>query len=321
MATSRIPAIVIVAGSGPIDRNGNVPGLPGLRLFLNTSNRFADHMMAPGRVRDVAVLSYDKRGVGKSLKGGDRNLYHRAGMMDLVRDAVEAVRFLAAHPRIDTERIVLLGHSEGAIILPLICRECKADGSEGLVSIRGCIFYSGFGASVEEAMTAQREQVMDEVRREAGCKGWLLRKVLTEERIVRQYDDLMAKVNADDNPDFVSAQCGLVKHPAKWIREHMSYDARAALADHVTCHCLAVTGQKDVQVRDEHCLPGAASAMVPNAPSIEAHRPANLTHALRSLDGPSLILNVGRDYKRMGKIPLDPELLKITDEWCDRILV
>jgi len=42
----------------------------------------------------------------------------------------------------DERKIVILGHSEGAIIMPLICREVK---SAGLEPIFGCIFLSGFG--------------------------------------------------------------------------------------------------------------------------------------------------------------------------------
>merc|ERR1712157_217932 len=97
-------------------------------------------------------------------------------------------------------------------------------------------------------------------------------------------------------------------------------DAKAALADHITCHCLAITGCKDLQVRNDPCRPEKARNLVPNAASIETHRPENLTHILRSIDGPSKMLNVQKDYTRMGKTPLDSELLSITDNWCNRIL-
>ena len=77
----------------PIDRNGNAPNL---HLNFNTYNRIAEHMNAQA----IAVLSYDKRGVGKSQSNpSDKNFYYKAGMMDLVKDAVEAVRFVSKHPR------------------------------------------------------------------------------------------------------------------------------------------------------------------------------------------------------------------------------
>lgn len=313
-----LPAIVIVNGSGPIDRNGDIPQM---KLKLNTANQFAKHMIEERpKERTIAVLSYDKRGVGKSIKKGDKNLFYRTGMMDIVLDAVEAVRYVAAaHPRIDESKIVVMGHSEGAIILPIICREVK---KAGLTPIYGCIFYSGFGETLKKALELQRENILADVQVETGVKGFVLRRVVTEEKLVKQFEDIMKKVHAEGDPDFISMQCGLVKQPAKWWREHMANDdAEGALKEDITCHCLAITGQKDVQVHSEPCLPEKAAALVPLAASIVSHRPANLTHSLRSTDGRAgSILNIKRDYSQMGKLPLDAELLSITDDWCDRRL-
>ena len=77
-----------------IDRYGNVPSM---HMEFNTANQFAQHMAE--KKGSIALLSYDKRGVGKSIKSDDKNFYYRAGMMDLVKDVVEAVKFLAGHPR------------------------------------------------------------------------------------------------------------------------------------------------------------------------------------------------------------------------------
>jgi len=310
-----LPAIVIVNGSGPIDRNGDIPQM---KLKLNTSNQFAKHM-AEERPKDraIAVLSYDKRGVGKSKKKGDKNLFYRTGMLDIVLDAVEAVRYVFAHPRIDKSKIVLMGHSEGAIIMPIICREVK---KAGLTDIFGCIFYAGFGETLGKALELQRETILADVQMEKGVKGFILRSAVTEDKLVKQYESLMKKVHAEGDPDFISMQCGLVKQPAKWWREHMAYDVEGALKEYITCHCLAITGQKDVQVHNEACSPDKAAAMVPLAASVESHRPINLTHSLRSSDGREGLLNIKSNFVRMGKLPLDAELLSITDDWCDRRL-
>jgi len=45
-----------------------------------------------------------------------------------------------------------------------------------------------------------------------------------------------------------------------------------------------------------------------------------LTHALRTLEGPASLMNIKKDYVVMSKLPLDEELLDITDKWCDRVL-
>lgn len=186
--------------------------------------------------------------------------------------------------------------------------------------IAGCIFYAGFGENVVGAMALQRETLLREVQEKSGPMGWLLRRLITKERLEKQYEDFLKKANAPDEPDFVSVQCGLVKQPAKWLREHVAYNANEALRKHVTCHVLAITGQKDLQVRNEFCRPERAGELVPGAASVEAHRPANLTHVLRSTEGEAKMLDLKKDYVRMGREPLDAEVLAITDAWCDRVL-
>mmetsp|Transcript_12432 Transcript_12432/g.20614 ORF Transcript_12432/g.20614 Transcript_12432/m.20614 type:complete len:359 (-) Transcript_12432:106-1182(-) len=316
---TKIPAILMIAGSGPIDRNGNVAGwLTG--ISLNTSNRFAESITSSRQ--EIAVLSYDKRGVGKSVHPTDKNWYYRAGMMDLVSDAVEALRFLQNHPAIDPASITVLGHSEGAIVLPLISQQLRSTADSTRLShpLKGAIFLSGFGENLFDAMTFQQENALLAVQEETGIKGWCLRKVVTKERVDKQLNHLMQKINDSDN-DYVSMHCGLTKVPAKWFREHKTYNVQATLADEMTCHCLAITGKKDVQVRHEFCLTTAAEQLVPKAASVEAHVPEHLTHVLRSLEGPSNILKVKEDYVRMGKLPLDPELLSIISNWCNRVLL
>lgn len=326
---AKIPAIVIVAGSGPIDREGNAAGfLTGAKL--NTSNRFGEHMIKEGQQKQpVAVLSYDKRGVGKSVSKQEKHLFYRAGMMDLVSDAVEAVRYLQNHPRIDPTRIVVMGHSEGAIVMPLICQKiaekCQAGGKEDrlLSPVKGAIFLAGFGENLFDAVSFQQENAVHEVEEMKGLKGWILRKQVTKEKMHKQFDDMMKKVEANEDADFVRMYCGLAKVPAKWFREHKTFNeaqSQAYLAKHMSCHCLVVTGQKDVQVRNEFCVQATAKALVPKAESIESHRPLNLTHILRSLEGPAGVLSVKEDYQRLGKVPLDPELLSLIGSWCDRVL-
>ena len=309
-----IPAILIINGSGPIDRDGNVPSM---KMQFNTSNRFADHMSARSADKPIAVLCYDKRGVGKSVIKGDKDLFYRTGLYDIVSDAVEAVRYLENHPRIDSKKIVVLGHSEGAIIMPLVCQGITDNGLEPPI---GCIFYGGFGDNLKDAILSQQKRSAEEVKDMNGIMGWILRKFVTQEKLQKQHRDMMDKINAEDKPDYISMQLGLVKQPAKWIREHFAYDTTSALKEHITCHCLAITGMKDIQVSNICCDPEKAKTLVPNAASIETHRPSNLTHALRSLEGESKLMNIKKDYAVMGKLPLDKELLAITDNWCNRIM-
>lgn len=103
----RGPAVLIVAGSGPTDRNGNGPGA---NPFLQTDSyrKLAEGLAASG----ILSLRYDKRGVGES-----RALVTREDDVvfdTFVSDAITALQSL--QKRSDVSSIVIAGHSEGGLI-------------------------------------------------------------------------------------------------------------------------------------------------------------------------------------------------------------
>ena len=96
-STGPHPAVILLTGSGPQNRNGE---LFGHKPFL----LIADYLTRHG----IAVLRYDDRGVGEST--GD---FDRATSADFAADAAAAFAFLKSKKDIDPSRIGLLGHSEG----------------------------------------------------------------------------------------------------------------------------------------------------------------------------------------------------------------
>jgi pimeloyl-ACP methyl ester carboxylesterase len=99
----RGPAVLIIAGSGPTDRDGNGP-----LVQSDTYRKIAEGLAANG----IRSLRYDKRGIGES-----RALVTREEdivFSNFVADAVTAVRDLAARP--DVSAVIIAGHSEGALI-------------------------------------------------------------------------------------------------------------------------------------------------------------------------------------------------------------
>jgi pimeloyl-ACP methyl ester carboxylesterase len=91
------PGVVMVGGSGPSDRNNDTL-FPPIRR----------HLVQAG----IAVLSYDKRGVGES--SGD---WLDSTMDDLATDAAAAVAFLQRQPEIRADAVGLFGHSEGGWVV------------------------------------------------------------------------------------------------------------------------------------------------------------------------------------------------------------
>lgn len=94
---SGFPAVVLVGGSGPTDRDETVANIP---IFAQIAGALAD--------AGFLVVRYDKRGVGQS---GGR--YESATIEDYGEDAGAVVRYLARRKDVDRKRIALVGHSEG----------------------------------------------------------------------------------------------------------------------------------------------------------------------------------------------------------------
>jgi len=118
----RVPAVVLVHGSGPHDRNEAIgPNRP----FQDLAQGLAS--------RGIAVLRYEKRTkVYPERFASSQRFTVREETME---DAAAAVGFLLARPEIDARRVVLVGHSLGGTLAPRIAAE--APGIAGLVILAG----------------------------------------------------------------------------------------------------------------------------------------------------------------------------------------
>jgi dipeptidyl aminopeptidase/acylaminoacyl peptidase len=108
------PAVIVISGSGPFDRNGDVDA-----RVVEAANATGEPVLAlSSTYRDIAyalaregfvTLRYDKRGIGNSTgEGGD---FPEPSL----RDLKAAVAFLKENPSVDPERIALVGHSLGGL--------------------------------------------------------------------------------------------------------------------------------------------------------------------------------------------------------------
>ena len=131
----KVPVVLLHAGSGPTDRNGNSAMLPG----HNDSLR----MLADALARNgIATLRYDKRGIAASAPAGLREADLR--LDHYIDDATAWLRQLRADPRFS--RVLMAGHSEGALIAAVACQRAPAD---------ACISIAGAGSSLDEILRAQ----------------------------------------------------------------------------------------------------------------------------------------------------------------------
>ena len=118
-ATGPHPAVVLVHGSGPIDRDATVPGQLGM-TFPTPVTIFAD---LAGALRDAgyAVLTYDKRTCGPFNNCAD-NGYPRPPddltVDAFVADAAAAVAYLRERTEVRPDAVTVAGHSQGAAFVP-----------------------------------------------------------------------------------------------------------------------------------------------------------------------------------------------------------
>ncbi len=121
--TVPMPVVLLIAGSGPTDHDGNSSQLAGKN---NSLKLLTEALCAAG----IASLRYDKRGIGVSAAAvkQEEDLRFDDGIADAVRWAAQ----LRADHRFAT--ITIVGHSEGSLIGMVAARMAGAD---GFVSIAG----------------------------------------------------------------------------------------------------------------------------------------------------------------------------------------
>lgn len=125
---------IIIAGSGPTDRDGNNY----LGVKANSYKLVAEGLAKQG----IASLRYDKRAVGKSSSPGMKEADLRFD--DYIADVKSWVSFL-----LDTEnykKVVLIGHSEGALLASIAGQEDR---------VTGVVLVSGMGRSFDEVIAEQ----------------------------------------------------------------------------------------------------------------------------------------------------------------------
>src|SRR5215211_1214537 len=102
------PGILLIPGSGAIDMNDTL----GENLLFQIAQYLSE--------RGIAVLRYDKRGIGENHTILNSNVWGNVTINDLKQDAEKALDVLIQQPEVDAKHATLVGHSEGSMIVPRI---------------------------------------------------------------------------------------------------------------------------------------------------------------------------------------------------------
>jgi pimeloyl-ACP methyl ester carboxylesterase len=120
-SAARLPAVILVGGSGPSDRDSVTFGIPIL-------GQIADALANAGFI----VVRYDKRGIGQS--GGRAE---SASLADYAEDVRAAVKLLADRKDVDPKRVSLVGHSEGGLVALMAAAKEKRIAGVALIATPG----------------------------------------------------------------------------------------------------------------------------------------------------------------------------------------
>ena len=112
-STTKVPGALLIAGSGPTDRNGNSNLEAG---SVNTLKTLADWFSEDG----VATLRYDKIGSGKTGLGSYASNPDSIGISVFEQESRSALLFLAAQKDVNANELGVFGHSEGALFALLL---------------------------------------------------------------------------------------------------------------------------------------------------------------------------------------------------------
>jgi pimeloyl-ACP methyl ester carboxylesterase len=241
----RYPSVVLVAGSGQIERDEVVAGIP---IFAQLAGSLAQ--------QGFIVLRYDKRGVGQS---GGRT--ERVTLQDYADDLTTAVKWLSGRQDVDPQRIAVAGHSEGGAVGMLAASRDKR--------IARLILMAAPGGPGSELILEQQRHVLDvmktpEPERQA--------KIDLQQKI-------QAAVIADKGWEGIPPQLR-AQADSTWFRSLLLFDP-AKVMPKIKQPILIIQGDLDQQVPATHAdtLAGLARARK-NAPPVELLHLPGINHLL-----------------------------------------
>jgi dipeptidyl aminopeptidase/acylaminoacyl peptidase len=236
--THKVGAIVTVTGSGPQDRDEYI-ALPGYRPFRQLADSLAR--------RGIATLRMDDRGTGAST-----GTFKGATSADFAEDVRAGLAYLRTRPEINASALGVVGHSEGAVIAPMVA--AKEPSLRAIVLLAGVARPARGALQFQLTNLANHDTSLSASRRDSAIAA-----------IPRKIDSLMA---AD-----------------KWMNFFLSYDP-SATARHVKTPVLILTGANDQQAAPDQVVEQEAAFKAAGNTDVTARVVPEVNHLfVHDLDG------------------------------------
>jgi len=254
------PAVVLIAGMGPNDRDYVL----GEHKFFKV---LADYLTKQG----IAVLRFDKRGVGKSEGTFDLTLTSK----DLANDVLAGVDYLKTRKEVDHKKIGLIGHSEGGLIAPIVAPQTK--GVSFLISMAGVVTTSIKHNVEHVALQLRADGATEKVIVSDSKLRTKLFEIITQEpdknvaeeellKITEQYFSELSEGVKSELEKFVftidqkNYKEVIVMLNSPWYRFLLSYDPAETLKQ-VKTPVLAINGDHDFVTSSKISLPTIEDAL------------------------------------------------------------
>ncbi len=250
------PIVLIIAGSGPTDRNGNSPVFSGPNDSLKM---LAEGLAANG----IASLRYDKRGIGESATAMGKEADLRFD--SYINDAVSWSKKLRQDKRFTT--LTIVGHSEGSLIGMVASQGKNAD---GFVSLAGAGRPAG-------------QIILDQVRPQLPPD------------LMRSAEEIVAALEAGKDAASVPPSLNALFRPSvqPYIKSWFQYDPAREMAK-LSIPVLIAQGTTDIQVSVEEAKllakakPSAQLLIVEGMNHVLKQVPSERDQQIRSYSDPSL---------------------------------
>ncbi len=252
------PAVVLVSGSGPQDRDETIAGH---RPFFV----LADYLTRRG----VAVLRFDDRGVGESTGNVSQATTH-----DFVGDALTVLRALKDRTDIDPLRIGMIGHSEGGIVAAIAAATTD--------DVAFIVMMAGTGLPGQDIILRQSELILrangaseSEITENAGIQRRLFAIVMDRRsdtvnvealnQVLQEHFDTLdvearsrMGMQGDAADAYIRMQATQLSTP--WFRTFLTLDPRLWLK-RIDKPVLVIIGEKDLQVPADENLAAIEGAL------------------------------------------------------------
>ncbi len=257
----RFPAVVLVAGSGPTDRNWESPLLPG----PNGSGRLIAELLASS---GYVTIRYDKRASGPRAQQNMALLAGRISLESHFDELKGAVSHLLARADVDRIRLFALTSSEGA--MHALYYQTHA----GVVPFAGMVLTGAPGRALSDIASFQVESQLKALPDSAD--------------LIARYHALLEKflggspfVADPKLPEFVNNLVGALSAPINqpFTREFWSFRPADYLRK-IDVPVLVVTGKKDIQT-DWKLDGGALEEASRGRSNVTFYYPENASHVLK----------------------------------------